>query len=87
VVEFMSYGCAHCRVLEPVLQQVAQKLASQVTLLRVNIAIAEDLAEAYRIEGTPTLLLFRDGQQVGRIEGPHPTVSSVMGAVMRPFQS
>jgi thioredoxin 1 len=86
-VEFMSYGCAHCRVLEPILQQVAEGLSSRVAIFRVNIARDPELAEAWQIEGTPTLLMFLDGQQVGRIEGPHPTVSSLLGAVTQPFQS
>jgi thiol-disulfide isomerase/thioredoxin len=73
-------------VLEPILQEVARKLESQATIVRVNVAVAEDLAEAYQIEGTPTLLLFLAWQQIGRIEGPPPTASSVMEAVMRPFQ-
>jgi thioredoxin 1 len=86
-VELMSYGCAHCRVLEPILQQVAEGLAARVTFFRVNIAREPELAEAWQIEGTPTLLMFLDGQQVGRVEGPHPTVSSLLGAVTQPFQS
>ncbi len=68
VVEFMSYGCAHCRVLEP-----------------VNVALDAGLANSYGIRGTPTLVLFRDGSEVGRIEGPNPSTASLLSAVTRPF--
>jgi thioredoxin-like negative regulator of GroEL len=38
-VEFMSYGCAHYRAIEPILQEVAEKIAATETVLRVNVAI------------------------------------------------
>jgi len=74
-VEFMSYGCAHCRVLEPILQQVATRVAAAETLFRVNIAVEEDLAGSYGINGTPTLIMFLNGKEVGRVDGPRPRVS------------
>jgi thioredoxin 1 len=86
-VEFMSYGCEHCRVLEPILQQVATRVAAQETLFRVNIAVEEDLAGSYGINGTPTLIMFMNGKEVGRVDGPQPTIKSVLAAVTQPFQS
>ncbi|MGD0990144.1 MAG: thioredoxin family protein [Candidatus Sulfotelmatobacter sp.] len=86
-VEFMSYGCAHCRVIEPVLQQVANMIEPKEKVFRVNIAIERELADSYEIQGTPTLIMFLNGREVGRVEGPHPTVSSVLEAVTQPFES
>jgi thioredoxin 1 len=86
-VEFMSYGCAHCRAIEPVLQQVAETMAGTEKIFRVNIAVEPELASSYEIDGTPTLIMFLNGRQVGRTEGPSPTVSSVLTAVTQPFQS
>ena len=55
-VEFMSYGCPHYQVLEPVLQQVAAMVKSKEKIFRVNIiAIEPELAERYQIQGTPNL--------------------------------
>jgi thiol-disulfide isomerase/thioredoxin len=85
VVEFMSYGCAHCRVLEPVLQRVAAVLKSKARFFRVNIAIEQELAAAYSIEGTPTLVMFLDGSEVARTEGPSPTDARLRAAVTAPF--
>ncbi len=84
-VEFMSYGCAHCAVLEPVLEQVAQTLEATEQVVRVNVAVEPELAAAYQIVGTPTLVMFLNGEEVGRIEGPSPAVDSVMAAVTQPF--
>jgi thioredoxin-like negative regulator of GroEL len=85
VVEFMSYSCAHCGAMEPVLQQVAQVLQSRQLFVRVNVALEVELAARYRIEGTPTIVLFQGGHEVGRIEGPLPSVPELLAAVTRPF--
>jgi thioredoxin 1 len=85
VVEFMSYSCAHCAAMEPVLQQVAKVLQSRQLFVRVNVALETELAGTYAIEGTPTIVLFLDGQEVGRIEGPLPSVPELLAAVSRPF--
>jgi thioredoxin 1 len=85
-VEFMSYGCPHCRTIEPVLQRVAEMVKSKVKMVRVNVAIEQEVASNYNIEGTPSLIMFLNGRQVGRIEGPSPTVASVLTAVTHPFK-
>src|SRR5665213_4565515 len=87
VVEFMSYGCAHCRVIEPVIQQVAETVKSKEKIFRVNIAVEQELADSYEIRGTPPLIMFLNGKEVGRVEGPQQAVSSVMTAVTQPFES
>ena len=84
-VEFMSYSCAHCGAMEPVLQQVAETLRSREPIFRVNVAVEVELASAYDIEGTPTLIMFSEGREVGRSEGPDPDAASVLEAVTAPF--
>lgn len=86
VVEFMSYGCAHCRLLEPVLQRVAQQVGAQETICRVNVAVEQELAVSYHIAGTPTLIMFLGGREVARSEGPSPTLSNILATVQDPFQ-
>lgn len=85
-VEFMSYGCPHCKTIEPVLQRVAEMVKSKEKIVRVNVAVEQELASSYNIQGTPSLIMFLNGRQVGRIEGPSPTVASVLTAVTHPFQ-
>jgi thioredoxin 1 len=85
-VEFMSYGCAYCRELEPVLEEVAAALRTKEAVFRVNVAVEQDLARAYEIEGTPTFVMFLNGSEVGRAAGPHPTASNVRQALTSPFE-
>jgi thioredoxin len=87
VVEFMSYGCVHCRAMEPVLQQVAEMVKSKEEIFRVNTAVEQELSDSYQVQGTPTLIMFLQGREVGRFEGPPPIVETILAAVMQPFES
>ena len=86
VAEFMSYGCVHCRAMEPILQEVAGMVAPGETIVRVNVAVEQDLATSFQVRGTPTLIMFSDGHEVARNEGPPPIVSTVLAAVTDPFE-
>jgi thioredoxin 1 len=85
VVEFMSYGCAHCGVIEPDLQQVAEIVKSNEKIFRINVGVDQDLAEQYQIQGTPTLVMFLNGEVVGRDEGPSPIVSNILASIKQPY--
>lgn len=87
VVEFMSYGCAHCQAIEPILQKVAEMVKSKEKIFRVNIAVEQELADSYVIQGTPTLIMFLNGLEVARDEGPHPTVSNLLTVITQPFET
>jgi thioredoxin 1 len=84
-VEFMSYGCAHCREIEPIVQEVAGLVKRTETIFQVNVALQEELVAALAIEGTPTFVMFLNGEEVGRASGPQPNVESVLAAVTAPF--
>lgn len=84
-VEFMSYGCVHCRAIEPILQEVAGTIGASETIFRVNLAVEPELAARYEVEGTPTFIMFSHGQEVGRSVGPQPNRESVLSALTQPF--
>jgi thioredoxin 1 len=84
-VEFMSYGCGHCRAIERLLQQIAGELQSTEKMFRVNIAVEKELAENFDITGTPTLIMFLQGEEVGRVEGPSPNLKALQMALTSPF--
>ena len=83
----MSYGCSHCRAIEPAVQKVAEMVQSDEKIYRVNVGVEQDLAGKYEIDGTPTFIMFLNGREVGRAEGPQPTVEGVMTAVTQAFES
>ena len=85
-VEFMTYGCAHCRAIEPILQEVAEALEGKEALFKVNIAVDGAVANTFEVRGTPTFIMFLDGKEVGRADGPHPNIASVLSALTQPFE-
>ena len=84
-VEFMSYGCGYCRAIEPVLQRVAEMISHDETIFRVDITADPQLASTYDIGGTPTFIMFENGEELARVEGPDPDLASVLAAVTGPF--
>lgn len=85
VVEFMSYGCPHCRKAEPVVQAVAASLAGKKKFFRVNVPAEPALTAQYGITGTPTFLMFLNGQLLKRVEGPMPEYNNILAMVNAPF--
>lgn len=86
-VEFMSYRCEYCRTLDPVLRQAARILSPKMTTFKVNIITETDLASRFKIEGTPTLVMFLNGKIMGQSTGPHPSVENLLAVMQAPFPS
>jgi thioredoxin 1 len=72
--------------MEPILQRVAEMVKGKEKVFQVNVAVEQGLAESFEIQGTPTLVMFLNGQEAGRVEGAPPNVSSVLAAVTQPFE-
>lgn len=85
VVGFMSYGSGFCRAIESILQQVADNLHSEQKFIRVNVPVQTGLAGTYGIDGTPTFVMFLNGNEVGRAEGPEATLAGITSIVTQPF--
>ena len=62
LVDFWAEWCAPCRMLSPVLEDLAGEYDGQVRFGQVNVEEHPQLASEYRVRGVPTLLLFKDGQ-------------------------
>jgi thioredoxin len=69
VVDVYADWCGPCRALAPLLERLAETYASRVKLLKVNIDEDPEVAEVYRVQGVPTLLVFKDGQLIDRVVG------------------
>ena len=86
VVEFMEPSCSDSPALEQLLEQVAETTIPKLTLCRVDIAADHDLAEQYGIVSTPTLMMFLNGERMGRVDNPELTVTGVLASVTRQFR-
>jgi thioredoxin len=72
LVDFWAPWCAPCRVVGPVIEQLAGDLAGTVRFAKVNVDEEPGLADRLAVRGIPTLVLFADGREVGRHVGALP---------------
>jgi thioredoxin 1 len=72
LVDFWAPWCPPCRVLGPVIDELAGHYAGRITIGKVNVDENGDLAERYGVQSIPTLLLFENGQLVSKQIGAVP---------------
>lgn len=69
LVDFYSNYCPPCKMLEPIFEQLEEEFKGEIKFLRVNVDENRNLAIKYNIMGVPTLILFKDGEEIGRVIG------------------
>ena len=75
LVDFWAEWCAPCRAMAPVLHGVAEKMDDTVDIIKVNIEASADnkqLAQTYRVQSIPNMVIFKGGKEVDRIIGMAP---------------
>ncbi len=60
-------------------------LKTKARCFRVNVALEHTLANDYQVTGTPTIVMFSDGKEVGRVEGPDPSIATLLASIRQPF--
>ena len=67
LVDFYAEWCSQCRRLAPVVDELAEDWADHVTVLKVDVERNPHVAERYGIRRIPTLVLFHEGEEQGRL--------------------
>lgn len=69
LVDFWASWCAPCRMMAPVLNDVASELNGNSHVGKVDIQQYQNLATEFKIRNIPTMVLFKDGKEVNRFVG------------------
>lgn len=69
VVDFYAPWCGPCQLMASVLEQVNEQMKQQIKVVKINVDNYPDLASRYKIYTLPTLVVFKQGQPIQRIEG------------------
>lgn len=72
LVDFGAPWCGPCKMLEPILVEMAQDYLEEVAFYSVDVDQSPQLASEYGVMGVPTVILFQDGQPVNRVTGFRP---------------
>ena len=69
LVDFFATWCGPCRMQGPVLEEVKNKVGDTANVLKVDIDKNVELAQRYRVQSVPTIILFKSGEAVWRAVG------------------
>ncbi len=65
LVDYWAEWCGPCKMIDPILHELADEYGDRLTIAKVNIDDNAQLASRFKIRGIPTLMLFRDGEPQG----------------------
>ena len=69
LVDFWAAWCGPCRMVAPVLEEIASEKAGQLTVAKIDVDANPGTARDYQVSSIPTLILFQAGRPVKRIVG------------------
>ena len=69
LVDFYADWCGPCRMIAPHLEALSKEMQGEVSIVKLDVDHAQTVASNYQITSIPTLILFREGREVGRVVG------------------
>ena len=77
LVDFWAEWCGPCRMISPLVDEVAEQYRSRIKVCKVNVDDAAEVAKNYGVMSIPTLAIFKDGAVVDKLVGAVPKTSIV----------
>ncbi|MCY3617969.1 MAG: thioredoxin [Acidimicrobiaceae bacterium] len=72
LVDFWAEWCGPCKVIAPILDEIASEQEGKLTVAKLNVDDAPNIARRFGVMSIPTLILFNDGEPATRVVGAKP---------------
>lgn len=72
LVDFYADWCGPCKMVSPAIAQVAKAKKGEIITIKINIDKKPAIADHYQVASIPTIMLFKEGDPIMRLQGAHP---------------
>lgn len=69
LVDFYADWCGPCKMMAPLVETLAEEMAGKAVIGKLNVDDSEEIAMKYGVMNIPTLILFKNGQEINRVIG------------------